>query len=266
MKILHKRPVVTKTAANALFILVILILAASFVMAHGVEDDEDEDVDLTDLALKGIYAASIISLLVIAYSLIKGKGLAESHKKTVFVSILISVVLATVFLISTTVYLNFTSVTGGPVHWHADYELIICGEHKELVDPRSLLLNRVGTSTLHEHNDNRIHIEGTPRTLESVNLGAFFRVLNGHLEPGWLHFHSNEGEVNVKNGDQCDGKPAQLMMFIERQEGRDRVWKASTEFDDYIPSPHGTIPPGDRLKIFFSERSQEDILRELHGS
>lgn len=265
MGISQRRRIVLQTTSAVLILILALPLYAFLVSAHGAEEETTEGINLAGVSLKALYAAGLLSLAALAYSLLKRQALPEMHKRMVFFIILVSIALATLFLIGTTIYLNFTSVTGGPVHWHADYEIIVCGEREQLIDPESLLLNRVGTSTLHEHNDDRMHIEGTPRTLESVNLGAFFGVTDGHMESGWLHFHTNEGEVNVKNGDLCNGKPASLMMFVEKQEGRDRFWKVSTEFGRYVPSPYATIPPGDRVKIIFSERPPEEILEELHG-
>src|SRR3990170_2868404 len=104
-------------------------------------------------------------------------------------------------------YINTNSLTGGPVHWHAQFEIWICGEKVELVNPTGLS-NKVGTEMLHEHNDDFIHIEGVVHDFEDINLHAFFEAAGGEFMKDSLMIPTNEGSVEVKNGDTCpNGQP-----------------------------------------------------------
>lgn len=265
---LKKRFVVR--AAIVLFLMLALLFSLSLAAyAHGMEEistssasSGSDGLDFTSLSLKLIYAASIISTLALLWYFTL-KDPHQFHKRIVFDVIAVVVVIATLFMVSSTLYLNFTSPTKGPVHWHADYEIILCNEHYELMEPKGML-NRVGTNTLHEHNDNRIHVEGVPRTLEEVSLGEFFEKVDSHLSNNEFHMNSNKGEITVKNGQLCNGKAATLYVFVEKQFGRERKWSKLENAEEYVISPYSTIPPGDRLKITFSEKTIQELLNELN--
>ena len=72
--------------------------------------------------------------------------------------IALTLTLSTGILIGSTIYLNTNSDSGGPVHWHADIEFWACGNEIELRDPTGFS-NKIGTGTLHEHDDHRIHLD-----------------------------------------------------------------------------------------------------------
>src|SRR4051794_6341558 len=101
-----------------------------------------------------LFGASVILALLVILALRK-KHPSEDLKKFLFSGIVIFVTAPTLYLSATTVYYNLVSASGGPVHWHADYELWNCGQEVNVKDPAGLLSNRIGTATLHEHNDNR---------------------------------------------------------------------------------------------------------------
>lgn len=166
------------------------------------------------------------------------------HKKFLFFLIAIPVVISTFYLAGHTIYKNITSATKGPVHWHADYELWICGEQKELRDPEGFE-NKVGTSVLHEHNDNRIHIEGVVEELGDVSLGAYFSSIGGLLTHHELRFPSENGFAEVKDGVPCPGDVQGIFKVYVNG-------KLTEEPERYVPSPEINVPPGDCIIFDFS--------------
>jgi len=158
------------------------------------------------------------------------------------------------------VYLNQKSWTGGPVHWHTDFELRLCGEMVDLIDPTGLT-NRVGTPVFHEHNDNRIHVEGVVLNPEEVTLRRFFEIIGGYLERGHLAIPTNHGMLEVADGGTCGGQPAKWQAFVYRTKGR-YFWQEKVhDYEHYIPSPQPLIPPGDCLILEFApEKDRTDFI------
>ncbi len=52
----------------------------------------------------------------------------ELPKKILFYGIVIIVSIVTIYLAATTISANLNSYSHGLIHWHADVEIIICGE------------------------------------------------------------------------------------------------------------------------------------------
>ena len=255
---------------SMLFVLLTILFTSLSAYGHGDEEGSSKDsngsteLDFASLSLNLIYGASIISILALSWYLTL-KNPHQFHKRIVFDVIAVVVVIATLFMIFSTLYVNITSPTHGPVHWHADFEINLCNTNYELYDPIGLS-NRVGTNLLHEHNDNRIHVEGVPRTLDEISLGKFFEKVESYITETEFHLHSSIGEVTVKNNDVCNGKLAALYVFAEKQSGRERKWSRLDNAGDYVLSPYSTIPPGDRLKIIFNEKNEKELLAELNGA
>lgn len=207
------------------------------------------DLGLID-PLVPIAWASVVSGFFILASVYYRKHMGEHAKKIAFVAIAIPIIIATAYLSGSTVYLNLRSATGGPIHWHADYEVWACGVQHDLVDPTGLE-NRVGPPLLHEHNDNRIHVEGVPLHLEDVTLGQFFRAVGGSFDSEGLSFPTNQGVKTWKNGDLCNGSPAKWYTFVDgvlTENGYNHVY-----------APYSTVPPGNFIKIVFSEKQPGSI-------
>ncbi len=76
--------------------------------------------------------------------------------------------------------------------------------------------------------------------------------------------------LSVRSGDLCNNNPGKLLLFVEGQEGMQRVWRIEPEMGEYIIAPYSRVPPGNRLKIVFTEHDADTILVELqegmHGS
>jgi hypothetical protein len=162
---------------------------------------EDLETFIGSLSVTVTVVGSLLVLLLVAIAAAIGKSRkkkTQALKLPIFVAIVV-VVLGTTFTISGgTVYLNLKSATGGPVHWHADYEIWACGNEIELRDPTGFLSNKIGTATYHEHNDKRIHVEGVPIDLpHDFSLGKFFEVVGGGISNDTL-------VVPVNNAEQYD--------------------------------------------------------------
>lgn len=243
-------------------ILIFIVIFAINIVAHGIEDEGSNLSLISERSLQYIYVAGLIMILITIFSILFEKKLPARGKSVTFWLITIPVIFATIYLVGSTIYLNIKSPTHGPVHWHADFEIEICSKDIELVDPKGLF-NRVGTPLLHEHNDNRIHVEGTPYSLQSIDLAAFFQAIGGEFSSSRLVVPTNEGRIIIENGQLCNGKPGRLMLFVEKQQGKDRVWKMEESMGEYIMAGYSTIPPGDRIKIIFTSESQEDVLNQI---
>ncbi|MEK6839694.1 MAG: hypothetical protein AABX72_02030, partial [Nanoarchaeota archaeon] len=156
-------------------------------LAHGeIEDDHKEDTELSDSwsdqALSSLdmikrWNINILAFVTVLATIlvvisIKHEKSIRHYKKPIFLALIIPIIGASLFLIGSTIYGNMISHTKGPVHWHADYEVWACNQKLDLVNPKGLS-NRIGTSTFHEHGDDRIHVEGVVHSLEDVALGRY---------------------------------------------------------------------------------------------
>jgi len=201
-----------------------------------------------------IFIASGISGLFLLDALFMKKKATEGWKKLHFGAIAIPLVAATIYLAGSTLLMNVSSLTGGPVHWHADYEIWVCGERYELRDPTGIE-NNIGVPVLHEHNENRIHLEGPIFDMKDASVGEFFRVVGGSISSESLSLPTTKGQKAWKNGDVCNGSPARWHMFVNGV--------PNNEFGDHIMAPYTTIPPGDVIKLVFTEKQADQINARL---
>ncbi len=196
--------------------------------------------------ITGLASALLLGLSALALLLKHPKA---DTKKLLFGSIAAVTILPTFFLAGSTIYLNSISSSKGPVHWHADIEIWACGREVELRDPKGIS-NKIGTSTLHEHNDKRIHLEGVVLKPEDASLGKFFRVIDGKLTNDTVSVPVNDGTMLISSGISCgDGQDRQLQVFVYKTEGE---YYTQTKLEDpaaYIMSPQSNIPPGDCIIV-----------------
>ncbi len=214
------------------------------------------------LFVKIVLSATIIIILFVVYALLLQKELEKDTarlnriKAVLFLGIAIPAVLSTLALAAGTIYLNTISATSGPVHWHADYEIWNCGKKMDLVAPTGIM-NRVGTSVFHEHNDNRIHVEGVVLDPHDAALGHFFEVVGGALNDDYARVPTDHGIVTLRNGENCNSMPGVLQAFRYRVVNPDdaKQWRYVQEKIDepknYILAPYGYVPPGDCIIIEF---------------
>jgi hypothetical protein len=218
----------------------------------------EESIRTTSIQL--ILLATLIITVVTLISLFhKRKG--EKEKIVLFLTILVSSVSVTIFMSASTVYINMISETNGPIHWHADFEIWKCGQKLDIIDPTGIE-NRVGTPVLHEHNDDRMHVEGTVIRKSELNLARFFEVIGGYVSNDAFSIQTNDGVVGAKNGDLCDGKTGKLQAFVYKVTNPDELkrWRFVQEKVSDIPShvlsPYSIIPPGDCIIIEFGEEKE----------
>lgn len=243
--------------------LLLLTLLVPFSLAQPPGEDTLE-LQLHAMNLNFIYATSAILCIISVGIVIYKKQLEKNNrlKKLLFVVIVGSVLITSFFVAGSTIYLNVISETKGPVHWHADYEIWVCGEKLDLINPTGLS-NRVGTPTFHEHNDDRIHVEGVVVKKPEVNLKTYFSVTGGYLEKGHMRYPTNDKMVEVRDGELCNGKPAKLQMWLYRVNNPDE-WDnwvySTTKIDDYpgyILNPETLVPPGDCFILEFAPEKAE---------
>ena len=196
--------------------------------------------------------------------------------KPIYTLILVAVIVPTITLVASTVYLNTQSYPGGPVHWHADIEFWACGNELELRDPKGALSNKIGSPTLHEHNDKRIHLEGVPITDQDASLGKFMKTVGGKVDSNNLIVPVNSNNV-FENDYDGDGKFTDLNYLIDDRFITDgfngKIAKfetgkngcASTEPAEVI-SPDSSVPPGDCIIMEYDLRKDfTDKLCEQFG-
>lgn len=206
------------------------------------------DEVITSLSLKFVFAGSILLAIITGISLY-GKHFSEAIKKTLFFSIAGIVILVTIFLAASTIYLNVISSSKGPVHWHADYEIWACDKELDLKDPEGFS-NKIGTAVLHEHNDKRIHLEGVVVTPLDASLEKFFSVIDGKLSKDFLSVKTHDGIVTIKTGDSCLGNNnTKLQVFLYKTDGGTYTQQKLEDPPSYIISPHQNVPPGDCIIV-----------------
>lgn len=222
------------------------------VLAHEGEEVSEQIAPALDQVIRSnsinftILAAVILAILTIL-SLILGQ---KNHylKYFLFGGFILVALSNTIYLSGATIYLNQQSSTGGPVHWHADFEIYNCGQRVDLKDPEGFS-NKVGTEVVHEHNDNRIHIEGVILDEHDASLGHFFKALGGELHQDHISIPTADGLLELENGQKCNGEAGILQVFVYRSEQDSFYQQKLEEPPKYIISPHSQIPPGDCIIV-----------------
>jgi hypothetical protein len=253
----------TKLLFTLLLAFLIILLVAS-ALAHEEEIHEDgtneEDAISNAKSNSLIYVsiASALSVLAIACSFFC-KRKTEKLKIILFLAIVLPTVIVTSYLIFTTIQLNIISETKGPVHYHADFEIWKCGEPIDLIKPNGLT-NRIGTPIFHEHNDNRIHVEGVVIKKSNIDLHNFLKVVGGSLTNEKLTIPTDSGIIELSNDETCNASPAKLQAFLYKIDNPDATKKSGftytqtklIDFENYILSPYQNIPPGDCIILELS--------------
>ena len=152
----------------------------------------------------------------------------QIQKGSIYVGVTI-VFLVLVYLAWT--YLQVGTYSEGQVHWHAEIEIYLCGERFELPDPVGSDIVHgepyIGTPSLHEHNDNLIHVEGTIREASDITIGKFMEAIG-------LTFTSDQ-LIDYKNGDLCPGgEPGKVQLLVNGQENEEFENKVVTDDDGYV--------------------------------
>ena len=233
-------------------LFIIFLFSASLALSHEIEQDYDLDhSDLYPLSqLAAVLYGSVTLTVLFAIIFLFHKRMRELIKKIVYFLVAATASLVTTYLILTTLHLNIISETKGPVHWHADFEIVVCDKKIEIAHSKGLS-NEQGTDLMHSHNDNRIHVEGVLLDKKEASLGAFFYAIGGYLSDDGLKVPTDEGMVLIHDGDKCNEQPARLYAFVNGN--------LIDNPSDYVISPYEKVPPGDRIKIIFTEKPFEEI-------
>ncbi len=212
----------------------------------------DLEAQIAQTSYNFLMVASILLSILVTISL-HTKHPTEHLKKFLYWSIVAVVIIPTLYMSVSTIYLNVISSSGGPVHWHADVEVWNCGKEVELKDPQGVLSNKIGTATLHEHNDKRVHLEGVVVHPEDASLGKFFKVIDGDLTDNSVVVPTNSGPLPLTSGSVCaDGQVAQMQVFVYQTDSDD--YYSQTKIVDparYIISPYSAVPKGDCVIVEF---------------
>lgn len=202
-----------------------------------------------------LLAGGLVLIITIFSILFKEKS--EWLKYLLFGGFIVIILANTIYLSASTIYLNQKSTTGGPVHWHADFEIWNCGQKVEVKDPQGLS-NKVGTEVVHEHNDDRIHIEGVILEKHQASLGHFFESIGGQLHKDHMAIPTENGILELENGQICNGENGILQVFVYKTslpsddgktEGNSFSQQKLHDLQNYIISPYSQVPPGDCIII-----------------
>lgn len=231
------------------------------VLAHeGEELVETAKPNLEEIIRTNSLKFSILSLgilLILAVIAIFLKNTNDRIKYLLFGAIALISIATTLYLAGSTIYLNQVSVTSGPVHWHADFEIWHCGRQINIEDPKGFS-NKVGTEVVHEHNDNRMHFEGVLLELHDASIGHFFEALGGSMNNKQLTIPSENGVKTYKDGDICsDGTQASMQVFVYQTKDKTFIQKKLEDPQNYVISPHSQVPPGDCIIIEFDSRKDK---------
>jgi len=217
-------------------------------------------------AISAEHSLKVVALgggLLILWAIIclKIKNWTPGLLTTFYILIALTTVLSTAYLAFSTINLNVTSSSGGPVHWHADFEIWNCGTEVNLKDPTGAWSNKIGTATLHEHNDKRIHLEGVVVERTDASLGRFFQVVGGEINSQFAIVPTNEGPLKLINGQSCNGKPAALQVFAYRVTGKNYRQEKVANPESFIIAPQSQVPSGDCIIVEFDNpKSKTDKL------
>lgn len=266
------------------------------------QPQEDLETNISQLAFRTV-AIAAVTLIVLTIIAVLIKDRVPQLKMPVFVLMTITMVTSTFILIGSTVYLNVNSDSGGPIHWHADFEIWACDNELELRDPTGFLSNKIGTSVLHEHDDHRIHLEGVAVDKEiDASLGKFFHVIGGaitqeaivvplneepsltfedevdgdgpaapnptYVEPYIINDGENGRVFYAQDGQTCGQNEADVQVFVySLNEGGETYEQRKLQNPrDYTIFEDSNVPPGDCIIFEFDvPKEKTDKLCEQYG-
>lgn len=223
------------------------------------------------LTLASVAALFILTIMALVFNKLNQKNTLSSIESSIepvsdgsqgalwkifiFISMLLVIIGNTFYLASSTIYVNAKSITNGPVHWHADFEVWDCGKEIELVDPKPPL-GEIGSPLLHEHNDKQMHVEGVVFDKKDISLSAFFRIVGGDLDSDYLKMPTNQEVVERRTGDLCpDGTQGSLQIFLYKAGSFNQ--QKMTDLENYLMTPEQKVPPGDCIIVEFGPLKEQ---------
>lgn len=218
-----------------------------------------DEVIRTNSIQFSLVAVGLLFFLTILSLLLRQKS--EFLKYLLFGGVVLVVVSNTIYLVASTVYLNRSSQTSGPIHWHADFEIWHCGQEVNIKDPEGFS-NKIGEAVIHEHNDNRMHFEGVLLDLHDASLSHFFKQLGGDMDNQHLSVPTNEGMLNLQDGDVCPNEEqVSMQVFVYKTKNGRYFQQKITDPQNYTISQYSNVPPGDCVIVEFGpNRDQTEHL------
>lgn len=156
----------------------------------------DLEKQISTMAVKTVtIGAAVLIIFTIIAALLKNRY--KVLRLPFFIIMASALVIPTIVLFGSTVYLNTHADSKGPVHWHADIEFWSCGAELNLRDPTGALSNKIGSPTFHEHNDKRMHLEGVVvKKGEDASLKKFMGLTGGYLTKDSIAIPLNKDTSN----------------------------------------------------------------------
>jgi hypothetical protein len=112
---------------------------------------------------------------------------------------------------------NASMGVGEPIHWHANYQISVCGEDQVLEG---------GPMEAHTHGEKTFHMEGVRTSEEQAKLDWIVDSLGGELE-----------ENSIMGREECNGEPANLTVEANGDKVEDHL--------NYVPRD------GDMIRITY---------------
>ncbi len=225
-----------------------------------------------------VLQVSTVALIFLSAEAIRKEGDMTMHDKNVLMNGFLVVILgASFFTASAFVHVSQTSWSSGEIHWHADYEVLVEQdgelERLNLIDPSNYcegtphessymcsLSDRTGTTEYHEHNDNRIHLEGVFKERDDATLSAFFETFGGKLTSSELVYPTNEETVKVSESSD-DNRT--LKIIVNSGVGGERGWKVVDNPSEYIVSPYKRGPNLDDIFVIYDSNSANYVKEQF---
>ena len=207
----------------AVFLLLAAVLAvyAHGGMNEGADDEKSVDQQIKGASLNVVYIGTGIMLVLICFALMN-KSKSNTPKVLIFGAMTVVILVTSVYVASSTIYLNLLSPSKGPVHWHADFEVWDCGQKLDMAGNHGLS----GTPTLHDHGDSRIHMEGVPVNMDDASISKFFQVIGGKLTKDSLTLLMHGDIVSMRDDDKCNGAPGEMQVFVYKVSNPDAAKKS----------------------------------------
>ncbi|MFB6099790.1 MAG: hypothetical protein ABEK16_00820 [Candidatus Nanohalobium sp.] len=231
-------------------------------------------------------------LVLAAASFYREDDLTLKDKNILMNAFLVAVLVPSLYTAGAFVHQSQTSWSGGEIHWHADYEVIVQNstgkmERLELIDPENFcketrhessymcsVNDRVGSTEYHEHNDNRIHLEGVFKDREDATLSAFFQQFNGKLTNTQLVYPTGDGVVK-----KYETENKTLKILVRKGVGN-RYWcavgskvkaedrcsshgKSADSPKEYVISPYARGPSLDDIFVIYDGKTTAEALQDV---
>jgi len=226
-----------------------------------------------------VIGAAAIALLALVAVLMMTRRRLPRFKAPLFTLAVLITVATTLVASGITIAINLNSPTGGPVHWGADYQVWACGNQLNLRDPHGLVNDRIGSASLYEKNDGRIHYDGTPINLpDDASLGKFMQVVGGEISDSSLVVPLNDQDgftgtpttpeqiqpyistssegsaARFQNGQACGTDKAEVQTFVYTYDENAKTYTQTklTHPATYELSHTDASPPGDCVIVEFA--------------